>query len=652
MSILSAKRSPYPYHIKINGVGLLLGSTAAPTRGNPSPPQLVSSKTQDIAQVAPPDFSYGGTSPASDREEPYESLVLGMGMKVQEKWQDGRYYAAQGVDCSVWPWCKGPELTLFSPPSRDATAVNAAFFEIGTTLYLAQGRYVNRRDADGTWTQVYDTGGAQILGAVVFTSNFDGTQRAFLAIAGLPAQYSSNGTTWTAMATFTSLAFAVIGREFWWADDTNRLRKCDTNADPTVEANYTSLIFRAGDKSAPITSLAVSAGGTLLIFKTDGVYTLDGAGEDHQLFPFLKFARDGTNGRWWGQFENSLYVSYGQQFLRINPDLSLEEIGLEKLVNNDSPVRGAVTAFAAVGTMFAYAAVFNRDTLTGYLMKFGGWVTQTSFTSTSVISPAAQLAPVHVDAWHGSLSAPFVNRSIQTLFVSSIGAAANHTRTYFAFSDGTVGWAANPCVPNPAACSAYRFTVGDSFVDLPLWHGGYHASTKSVRHGSITGTLDAQDYVTIEYKLDPAAAAWTQLGGTFNSAVYEEMPFPITAATVLAAFRIHLVNTVNTKSPLVSAFALGHALRPKRYMTMQVDILCSDGLVRRDGVPLRIGRHEIQRIVEAAVDTPGAVTVVLPDETTQELSFTDYSVSQSFDEIGRQWRGSLAVKAVQWIGSP
>jgi hypothetical protein len=49
------------------------------------------------------------------------------------------------------------------------------------------------------------------------------------------------------------------------------------------------------------------------------------------------------------------------------------------------------------------------------------------------------------------------------------------------------------------------------------------------------------------------------------------------------------------------------------------------------------------------VDTPGAVVCILPDETTQELMFTEYGISQSFDEIGRQWRGSLKVKAVQWI---
>jgi len=42
------------------------------------------------------------------------------------------------------------------------------------------------------------------------------------------------------------------------------------------------------------------------------------------------------------------------------------------------------------------------------------------------------------------------------------------------------------------------------------------------------------------------------------------------------------------------------------------------------------------------------VAVVLPDETNTYLSFIDYHVNQSFDEAGRQWRGSLHIKAVQW----
>ena len=83
-------------------------------------------------------------------------------------------------------------------------------------------------------------------------------------------------------------------------------------------------------------------------------------------------------------------------------------------------------------------------------------------------------------------------------------------------------------------------------------------------------------------------------------------------------------------------------------MQIEFTILCADGLVRRDGVPLRIGRRQIQQVVTQAVDTPGAVSCTLPDESTHDLSFTDLSYGQSFDEIGRSWQGSLTVKATQW----
>ena len=644
MSIYSAKRSPFPYTFKIGDVGLLLAPPA------PNKPLVTSSKAQDISQVQSPSFDYAGMSPISDRDEPYESLVLGMGQRMQEKWQDWKYASAQAVDLSVWPWCKGPEITLLTPASVDATTGVRTFFELGTSVYCAQGRYILRRDSDATWTMVKDFGaGVAVLNVEVFTSNFDGVQRAFVALSSGPAQWTSNGTIWTAMATFGALAFAAIGREFWWADDTNRLRKCDTNADPTNEANYTSLIFRAGDKQAAITALMVTAGGTLIISKLDGMYTLDANGDDHQLFPFLQFAPDANNGKVWGQFENDLYTAYGTNLAKIDPNLTIGEVGPEKLVNNDSPVRGKITAFTGVGTMFAYAAIFNPDTLTGYLAKFGGWVSQQALISSPAVPNAQMFDAVHVDAWHGSLSQPFTSRAIQSLFVSKVGAPTGHTRTYLGFSDGTIGYMVNPCVPNPAACAQYRFHTGDAWVDLPLWHGGYHASVKSLRHLSVTGQqLNATNYVTIDYKLDPASAAWTSFPNIFDSLTYEMAPMPITASAVLAQFRVHLHNTTNVTSPLVSAVSIGHALRPQRFMQVEFTILVSDGLVRRDGVPMRIGRKQIQKVVTDAVDTPGAVVCTLPDESVHELSFTDLSYGQSFDEVGRQWRGTMTIKATQW----
>jgi hypothetical protein len=650
---LYAKRSPWPYHVIISGTGFLIGAQQA------GQPALVSVETQSINAVAPPDYSYAGSNPTNDREEAFQQLTLGLGLALQEKWDDQRYMNANAVDLSVWPWMLGPEIGTYTASSVDATRGIGKFFELGNSLYATNGANVLKKAAGTTDTwSIVKTFAAPILDVCVFSSNFDGVQRAFFALgAGAVAQWSSDGTTYTAMATFTALAFTVIGKEFWWADDTNRLRKLDTNADPTNEANYTSLIFRTGDKGSQITSLLVTSGGTLVVAKTDGLYTLNAAGDDRELFPFLRYADTPSNGKAWGTFENGLYVAYGNSLGRVDPDLSWTSVGPDDLSTNIAGISGQVTAFAGVETMFAYSALLDRNTNTGYLCKFGAWVAlgvrgPRQSTLVTALGSQGTGEPVHIDAWHGSVSIPFVGRAIQHLFVSQLGSpVAGHTRTYIGFSDGSIGWVLNPCTPNPAGCVDYKYFVGDGWVDLPVWHGGYHASTKSLRHFSVTGPrIDANNYVTLEYRLDPTPGmAWTALSHTFNTSVYDRTKFPIDAAATLVALRVHLHNTDHATSPLVSAVSLGHALRPQRLMEFQADILCADGLVRRDGVPIRMGRKQIQKLIEAAVDAPGAVLVTLPDETNQELSFTDYSLLQSFDEIGRQWRGSLRVKAVQWL---
>jgi hypothetical protein len=637
---LYAKREPWPFNLKISGNGFLLGSPG------PGKPALLSSKAEDISKVDPPDFSYANLSPIADREEPYESLSMGLGLRQQLKWQDYRYAEAMGVDLSVWPWCKGPEC-LAGTGAGNGEVVD--FFELGGSLFCASGTQILKyTPSTNTWA-VSHAFANPIVCAVVFASNFDGVARAWVGFGGtVPAQYSSDGATFTAMASFSALAFIRIAREWWWADNTNTLRKCDTNADPTNEANYTALIFKVGDMSSPITSLLATAGGVLVICKTDGMYTLDPAGDDHPLFPFLQYAPNARNGKCRGQFLNDLYVGYGTNLSRVGADLALEEIGPEILPDYDGPVRGQITTFVGVGALFGYAGVYNPDTSTSYLLKFGTFITQGSISTYQTVANALP-TPQRVDAWNGSLNRGWTGKYPTRMWTTAIGAPGGHTFTMIGFSDGTFERLVNPCSFNPLACSVYRFVVGDDWVRLPYWTGTYAASRKTLRSFGITGPkVDSTDYVTLEYKIAPDQATWTDFGYTFQHGVFDRQAFPVGTWAIVAQFRVHLHNTVNTSSPEVSSASIGHALRPSRVMTFEGDILCADGLVRRDGVPVRMGRTMIRQLIEAAVDDPGAVAVVMPDEINTYLSFVDYQVSQAFDEVGRQWHGSLHIKAVQW----
>lgn len=625
------RRRPHPFDINIGGTGLLLGKPRDQAA-------LVSRKAADLSAVAPTSYEYGALNPLREKTHAYKGLQLGLGLKQQERFEDQRYQSVICMDPSVWPIPKGPDITLFTPGTTDSANGVRKFFELGGSLFAATGRYILKRASDSSWTSVKDFGaGVNVLDVVVFQSNFDGTARAFIALSSGVAQYTTDGTVYTTMATFTALAFAVVGREFWWATSINLLRKCDTNANPTVEANYTATQYRAGDQSSSVVSLAVTATGTLLIFKTDGIYTLDGAGDDHNLYPFLKFAPSAENGRYWGQFGNNLHVTYNQDHFRLGPDLVLDPIGPERLISNDSAVRGRVTAFAGVGVLFAHAGLWNSDTSTGYLLKFGGYV------------GGNESEPQRIDAWHGSISQAFSGKKIQALVVSSIGAPTAHTRTYIGFSDGSLGWFVNSCSPNPAACDQYRFTTIDGTIDLPLWHGLLQADVKTLRSATVIGPrLTPTNYIQLNYKTDPSAGSFTDFGNNFDVTVREKAPFANNTTTVLAAFRIIAKSTVNTSCPLLSVLAIHHALRLDRIMQHEFDVLDADGLVKRDGTPMRIGRTVIRSGVQSAVDAAGSVTVILPDESSQQLSFVDYSEGFAFDEVGRQWRASLHCQAIQF----
>ena len=76
--------------------------------------------------------------------------------------------------------------------------------------------------------------------------------------------------------------------------------------------------------------------------------------------------------------------------------------------------------------------------------------------------------------------------------------------------------------------------------------------------------------------------------------------------------------------------------------------MAADGLVKRDGTPLRLGAEAIRNAVKGAAEAQGSVTVVLPDESSQQLSVVDYGEAMSWDERLRQWRAALAVKGVQF----
>lgn len=612
------RRAPWPYDLKLMGAGLMLGRP----RGQDGRPgdQLVITETEDLSKVAPTTFEYGATDPEGNRVQPYDDFSLGFGLQTQDAFVDRRYGHTLNADVSVpGLWLKGPGITTFTPATTDATNGVTKGFDLGANTYALVGRYALLRVSDASWSVSKDFGiGIRGRDVETFHSNALAAQLAVVAIDGA-ADWHFDGTTWTQFATFTSLAYAAVGRELYRASDVNLVSKVNTNADPTNEANWTAAnAFRVGDKASPITRMFVTATGVLVIVKTDGIYSLDGAGQDIRYFPFLRPAPHPDAGKGGGAFLNDLYLPFRQGLYRLAPDFVLQEAGPERQHDTAFLAGVRTTAFQGHDDLHAYAGV--TDETDGYLMK---------------------LLPSGV--WHGPVSLAFAGKRITALWKSTAGAPASHARLYLGFSDGSLGWFALPNTANPAADPAYPFSAADGRLRVPTFTGQLANDPKALFAVTVNGRkLDATNFVQLEYKTDPAAGAFTPLNGNFAKNG-ERVTFPPDTSAVLAELEFVLKG-----APQVTGAGLHHLWRPVRRPVYTFTVLADDGLVRWDNVPLRTGRTEIRRVVEAARDTAGSTTLVLPDHTSVQATLTRLGQTQGWDDRTRQWRSGIQVRAVHY----
>lgn len=476
----------------------------------------------------------------------------------------------------------------------------------------------------------------------VFTVRFEGVNQ---NATTLTATNSLGGVTptitiATSQLILTSRAWTITGREFWRSPATNTVSKVDTDADPWNEANWGAVNqFTIGDKGASITRMTATATQTLLIFKTDGAYTLTPDGEDVSLYQHLRLAPDSANGEALGSWLNDVYTSFRTGAYRITPSFELQEIGPERMASNTSPIKGRITAYCGDETRVLYAGMWNPDTGDSYLLKFGTW------------QPKDDGGQVRVDAWNGSITQAFSAKKISALFTSTIGSASNHTRLYLGFSDGTVGWFQLPCSYDPSACSSYLFSTTDGLLYLPSWHGGFQSDPKSLRAVTMMSLgFSATAYTSYQYKTDPGAD-WTSLAGTFATGQRVKIEFPPgTYATILDQ-KVVLTNTATSTSPLVRGLGLHNQLRTALFQVLEINVLAANGLLKRDNTPLRIGADRIRDRCKALASSYGSTPFTGPDELARDVTVIGYAETMAWNERLRQWQSAIRLQLAEAITS-
>jgi hypothetical protein len=644
------RRRPFPCDINVNGYGLMLGASA---QGMP----LIATRPPTQDEVAPTDFGYGSQNPKYERIASWRNMVGGYGLKTQQEFQDSRYYYTLRADMSVSGeyWLKGPDITMSTPTDHPGEVLK--FFELAGSVFALNGQYIQKVTIAGgipTGLTTIATLSGVATDVVTFGQNGGAAVWAYIAMGNTIDIYKFDGTTATihneGASHIYATKFCVVGGDLYRSLLTNQLSACNLNSDPFLWASWgADNQYYIGDKRYPITSMATTAIGDLVVFKTNALYTLDAdTGRDIPYFPFLAFGLAADNGRWadQGQFLNDLHVTYGGAHYRIGPDMSITPDGPERFLENDSVVRGRITAFVGVGGLFGIGALWDDDSTSSvsgrsHLMKYGAYTSEKSKDGTELAQA--------VQTWHGSISQTFTVK-ITSLFVSSIGAPAGHTVTYVGFADGGYAWFRNPCTPNPAACSSYRYTTTQGEVHLPYWHAGFFANSKPLRSISVSSLLlsPTGNTVGIEYKLDPATIAWAVFPSVFQNSPLQKEAFGANTASKLLAVRVLLNNTVNTSSPQVTGVALHHSVHNDLVQIYEFHPLAVNGLIKRDGSKLRLSAHRIRQIIEEAVNTDGSVTVILGDESIQQLSILDYEQGIAWNERLHAWQAALTVRAMQF----
>jgi len=629
------RRRPHPFDAVITKTPVMLGRGRDPITGK-AVPRLVTTETEDLSRVAPTDYAYSAQSPETWRVQPYGPMPGGMGLTLQQEFLDGRYGYTINADLSTKYWLKGPVVTQITPGTTDATNGVSHFFEIGGVLYALVGRYALVRAGDdaGDWTVSKDFTtdyGNSAIGVDVdeFYSNALSENTVWVSINPDASENFAhfNGTTWTQASgsNMGSLAFAHTDREFWRARDINLLIKCDTDADPKTASNWPGASeVRVGEKNSAIVRMAVSADGTLVVIKTDGVYSLNADGTANQHFPFLGAAPDASNGKGVGQFINDLFIPFRQGLNKLTPEFRFEPMFEKQLETNDTPVRGQYTAFAGHDTFHAYVAIYNgTDSYLGKMMPDG--------------------------TLHGSITIKFASKKITALAKSTIGADSGRTRLYIGFSDGTVGWLQLPNDPNPAADTSYDFSTTDGEIYLPLFTGQADNDPKVLYATTFNGpNLNSTNYAQLQYKTDPDVSSYTAFGTDFN-VTRKTADFANATAGVLVDFKVLLVSTATTATPQVSGMGIHHAWRPERREVYVLNVLIEDGLLNWDNVPLRYGRERLLTVTEGARDAQGSVTIIMPDHSSQQVTVVPpFDLVQAWDDRTGEWKAAAQMRCVQF----
>lgn len=628
-----SRRRPWPYHIEIEdaATGRMRGYMLRPTQAG----EMVGRKATRLDAVTPTTYDYSNLPPYVERPFGFGPCPDGMGQARQEA-PNTRYRYGERVDFSIGGVARpGPAPNAVSSPAalgeirgfvdafRDGVPETWAFGVGGVARRVALGAEA--------WVMTDTRAGLTAQQAVVFQpSDASAPLLVYVAYDDGSLRYGTDPGAWASAVLPAGAQANFVERlrdELWVFGYTSGNGAYKATVDPRVAASWAAPV-RVGSRDRAATYLK-AVDDQLFCFKNDGVYAITTASPFFaELFPELRAFAGGTgflgytaddNGRHAAVWDGNLWFGFGGRSYRLTPGSSpvLEPVGLSRLLDNDTPVRGRQTAFAG-DNYFGYYAVHNPGTGTSHLVKHGTWV------NTEARGPDAY---VFNEVPNGSVL-DFPGQKITALHYATDDDGQPRLYVGLLNGDGTsqIGWVVLPKdQPDPALDPSCRFaTLARAYY--PDHDAGAPSDLKHWRGFTAVGpALGATRTVTVEHATedDPAYTA--------ESTVLTATGQRITSDGALVTKRIAVRATLrgtDTAPPLLASLVLHEQIRPALQLEHDVVVVAAENAARRDG---GVDRRTAEQIRDALRRTagPGPTRVTFPDGTRQVIDFVDYGEAKA-----------------------
>jgi hypothetical protein len=586
-------QAPWPYDISLAGTPLMLVRT--PNRfGELMPAWKVLGQQQIQERLDTGDLEGVFGSPQAEVPWTLSDFSGGMGLREQKAGVTNRYSYASNVDARVPNKVMlGPLLTTHTLTGANGTVRAMATMNIGgtQTFFVGTGQYVYSTTDGSTFSQK-DLGSGRAVTSMVVYRGDAATPFLFVGVEAGQNFWTYDGTTWTEHASLEGTHFTALEDELWRSfehSDTAETWKVAKSTDGGATSTWTpsdASAYVVGDPAFEITEIT-KYDDRSYVFSERDVFTLTHAASSAlagEVWPADLEQSDVLTGVGSATFGGRFYMVLPQaglyEYTLTGTDQFIVPMGPDLMAENDSPVRGKVTAVCGERDYYLWAAI-QDESGNSYLMCWDR----------------------EQNAWHGSI----VDLGAVTVRKMVISDKITTNPQLWIGMDDDVGSIVLPRAGRDRSNDSNCTFASSGQLYMPRFTALFPFLNESflATNALVNGLSTGDETLRLHYRIVDGGA-FTALSGTWSSDPGQRLEFPTTGLKneFLDTYLHFARGGTTTNTPKLEAWVLLYALRPpfKRAFefTAHLGTHLKTNSGARSGVTLENQRTAINNTMDAA----------------------------------------------------